>query len=610
MIKALSNPRFFKKLGPFERLASSVWQVPRKSLYFGLVMMFVASVLDAISIGLMIPFLKILLNEGNTSYFPQTRFTEGLNSWLVQQPKSEIVGLFALILVGVFILKSAFYYIAQVITAFYRESVIELLKKRIYQIYLYSPMSFFDEAQIGKIMSTLHGELLDTKKLIGAFFLGLSSLMILLAYLGVLLLVSWRMTLLTALLISSVALGLTVLLRQIKRDGNAVVVAKRALNALALDSLGGIRIVKSYGTEEFELERFNHICDDYMEANLGLARKQSLIDPLTELVTLMAAMLILVGSYTLLISKGLLGTSELLIFMLVLIKIVPITKRINSARGLVQESQSSLAKVAEALSIPLQYPVPSGSEPFRGLRQSIAFNNVRFSYNGRTNVLNGISLEIPQGKTIALVGGSGAGKSTIAALIPRFYEVTEGSITLDGKDIRQYDPISLRQCIGIVSQDTYIFNASILENIAYGLKGVDRAKVVEAARLANAHGFICQLSEGYDTVVGDRGVKLSGGQRQRISIARAMLRDPEILILDEATSALDSQSEHLVQEAIERLRCNRTVIVIAHRLSTVRNADRIVVLEKGQIVEQGEHDQLLATRGLYWSYHNLQSLPV
>jgi len=224
-------------------------------------------------------------------------------------------------------------------------------------------------------------------------------------------------------------------------------------------------------------------------------------------------------------------------------------------------------------------------------------------------VIKGLNITIQKGTTVAIVGASGAGKSTLAALIPRFYDVTGGAIKIDGVDIRSYDVVSLRRAIGIVSQETYIFNDSIRQNIAYGMEGVSDQEVEAAARLANAHEFISQLSQGYSTLVGDRGVQLSGGQRQRVSIARAILRNPEILILDEATSALDSESERLVQDALEHLRQNRTVLVIAHRLATVRSADRIIVMDKGQVLEDGPHGQLLSQRGLYWSYHNLQSLP-
>lgn len=610
MLRIIPNIDFTKRFRRLDKLIAVVREVPRRNLSLGLTAMILSSLLDGVGIGLMIPFLRLLLNERGAFRLPQMALTEGLNLWLSQQAPSVLLGLFALILMGTLVLKGYFYYLSQVLTSYYREALVARVKKQLYKIYINSPIAFFDNVQLGKVISTLQGEVLDLNKMLTYFFTGLTNLLILLTYLGTLLLVSWKLTLLTTFLISGVALGLTYILKRIKKTGSEVLAAKRAMGARVLDTLGGIRIVKSYAAESFELNRFNKICQDTMDASNSLARKRSLIDPLTELATLAAAMVILISSYTSLISRGLLSTSELLVFMLVLIRIIPVTKKINNARGTLQETRPALGKIAEALRLQEQYPMPSGGQEFTGLCESIIFRNVYFSYDGRSKVLNGLQLEIPKGKTIALVGASGAGKSTVAALIPRFYDVTQGIIELDGQDIRNYNAISLRQHIGIVSQDTYIFNDSILENIAYGLEGVSRSRIVEAAHLANAHHFIIQLSDGYDTLVGDRGARLSGGQRQRISIARAMLRDPEILILDEATSALDSQSEHLVQEALERLRQNRTVIIIAHRLATVRNADCIIVMEKGRVLEQGQHEQLLAKRGLYWSYHNLQSLPV
>jgi ABC-type multidrug transport system fused ATPase/permease subunit len=299
----------------------------------------------------------------------------------------------------------------------------------------------------------------------------------------------------------------------------------------------------------------------------------------------------------------------LMAFMLALIKIIPVTKRINVARGAISQYLPSLSTVSQMMYSERCKPLKTGSLRFPRLRESIVFDRVSFAYDSRALVLKDFSLEIPYGKTVALVGSSGAGKSTVAVLVPRFYDVTSGSIYIDGEDIRNYDITSLRQRIGIVSQDTYVFNASIRDNIAYGTENSSYEEIVEAAKLANADEFIQQLPFGYDTLVGDRGVQLSGGQRQRLSISRAILRDPDILILDEATSALDSQSERLVQEALERLRQNRTVIVIAHRLSTIRNADCIVVMQEGKIVEKGSHQQLLSNQGIYWSFNTVQSLP-
>lgn len=609
MAQAVLNLNSKDKYGNIKKLLSLTRDVPRAPLYLGLVMMAISSILDGLSIALMLPFLKLILSKSESPTSLQLPI-ESLNTWISQQDKNTLVITFALALVTVFIVKAGFNYVSHVLTSLYQESCITILRKRLYESYLNAPMTFFDTTQLGKLTSTLLVEIYGISTIMSSFFTILSSALVLAAYLGILVLVSWQLTILTVVLIGSVAFGLTLLVKKIKTAGALNVNRKRTLSARISDVLGGVRVVKSFGAEGYETGRFNAMCDELMDASEDVSNKRSLIDPLTELTTMAAAMVILVCSYTLFIAQGLLETSQLLIFMLVLIKIVPVTKKFNLSRGNIQEHATSFRKVAEGFSLVSKYPVLSGKVKFTGLREGISFQNVAFSYNGRAAVLKDFNLEVPCGKTVALVGASGAGKSTLAALVPRLYDISGGTIELDGRSITDYDLTSLRSRMAIVNQDTYIFNTSIRDNIAYGLDDVTDLQVIEASRLANAHEFICQLPNGYATQVGDKGVQLSGGQRQRISIARAILRDPDILILDEATSALDSQSENLVQEALERLRANRTVIVIAHRLATVRNADRIVVMEKGRISEEGPHEQLIANRGLYWSYHNLQSLPV
>lgn len=609
MAQAVLNLNSKDKYGNIKKLLSLTRDVPRAPLYLGLVMMAISSILDGLSIALMLPFLKLILSKSESPTSLQLPI-ESLNTWISQQDKNTLVITFALALVTVFIVKAGFNYVSHVLTSLYQESCITILRKRLYESYLNAPMTFFDTTQLGKLTSTLLVEIYGISVIMSSFFTILSSALVLAAYLGILVLVSWQLTILTVILIGSVAFGLTLLVKKIKTAGALNVNRKRTLSARISDVLGGVRVVKSFGAEGYETGRFNAMCDELMDASEDVSNKRSLIDPLTELTTMAAAMVILVCSYTLFIAQGLLETSQLLIFMLVLIKIVPVTKKFNLSRGNIQEHATSFRKVAEGFSLVSKYPVLSGKVKFTGLCEGISFQNVAFSYNGRAAVLKDFNLEVPCGKTVALVGASGAGKSTLAALVPRLYDISGGTIELDGRSITDYDLTSLRSRMAIVNQDTYIFNTSIRDNIAYGLDDVTDLQVIEASRLANAHEFICQLPNGYATQVGDKGVQLSGGQRQRISIARAILRDPDILILDEATSALDSQSENLVQEALERLRANRTVIVIAHRLATVRNADRIVVMEKGRISEEGPHEQLIANRGLYWSYHNLQSLPV
>jgi ABC-type multidrug transport system fused ATPase/permease subunit len=599
-----------KYLGNVDKLIAVASQASQKPLYIGLVTAIIASFLDGIGIGLMIPLLDLLLNKDKIPSIP-TLFpmAQSLNIWLGQQDKGTLIVLSATILMVSFTLKALISYISQCLITFYRESFIADLRERLYENYLRAPVTFFDNVQLGRVTTTMFGETINVNITLNYLFSAVTAVFTLVAYLATLLWASWQLTLVIVLLIILVGFTLTTLLKSIKSSGQAALNAIQDMSVHILDTFGGVRIVKSYGAEAFEIGKFKRISRRLQEVQVGLSKKQNLIDPLTEWATLAIAMLILIGSYILLISQGLLSTAALLTFMLVLVRIIPVTKKINAMRGAIQENLPSLRKVMDALELDDKYPVANGQLPFTGLVEGIAFRDVRFSYGGKSDVLRGFNLEVPKGKTIALVGSSGAGKSTLASLIPRLYDISSGQIEIDGHDIQEYDVTSLRHHIGIVSQDTYIFSASLRNNIAYGLEGVSELQITEAARLANAHDFISKLPNGYDTLVGDRGVQLSGGQRQRISIARAILRDPDILILDEATSALDSQSEHLVQDAIERLRQNRTVVVIAHRLSTIRNADRIVVLDQGQVVESGEHSELLRQKGAYWSFHNLQAMP-
>jgi ABC-type multidrug transport system fused ATPase/permease subunit len=597
-----------KYFGNIDKLLEVAEGVPRNTLYIGLTLTLAASLLDGVGIGLMIPFVKVLINEGKPQ-LPAMALTEGLNLWLMQQDNVGLIGIFAFTLVASLTLKAYLFYMAQWLTTLYQEAYIANLRERLYQTYLNTPIRFFDSAQLGKITSTMLNEIINFSVMLSFLFSGITTILTLLAYLATLLIVSWKLTLIIVVMIGLVGLGLTYLLQSIKSAGYAFLEANQQMSVQVLDTLSGIRIVKTYGAESFESGNFKVLCRRVETLANQIKRQQNLIDPVTEWATLVMAMVILVSSYALLISNGFLSPSQLLIFMFALIRLIPVTKKINASRGYIQENLATLDKIAEGLELEDKYAVVSGNVPFTGLKRGIALYDVRFSYNGKDEVLRGFNLEIPKGKTVALVGSSGAGKSTLASLIPRLYDISSGIIEIDGQDIRNFELASLRHHIGVVSQDTYIFNNSIRDNIAYGLKDISDEQVIEAARLANAHEFISTLPNGYNTKVGDRGVQLSGGQRQRVSIARAILRDPEILILDEATSALDSQSEHLVQDAIERLRQNRTVIVIAHRLSTIRNADRIVVLDKGRVVESGGHQELLEKRGSYWSFHNLQAMP-
>ena len=372
--------------------------------------------------------------------------------------------------------------------------------------------------------------------------------------------------------------------------------------------MSGVRLVKSFRGEPYEDTRFTDASHRYSAGMVRITRIASLSQPMTEMIGTSVAMLILwIGAREVLLGgSGAMDSATLITFMIMVMRLLPPLKQLSQAPTTAQQSFASAERLFEVLDLPTEQQLDTGTRAVDALRESIAFDHVSFAYDEEP-VLRDVSFVARRGEVIALVGASGAGKSTLVDLIPRFYEPTGGVIRLDGVDTHEITLASLRGLTGIVSQDTVLFNDSVRNNIAYGALGRFSDEQVEAAaRAANAHAFISELPEGYDTVLGERGTRLSGGQRQRLAIARALLTDPPILILDEATSSLDTESERLVQEAIDRLLAGRTVFVIAHRLSTVVHADQILVLDRGEIVERGTHAELLALRGTYHRLHAAQ----
>lgn len=371
--------------------------------------------------------------------------------------------------------------------------------------------------------------------------------------------------------------------------------------------LSGIRLVKATGSEEYEYQKLERLIHDREKADFNSQANSALIAPANEMagLTVVIAILLLGRIFF----KGQLETlsAVLLTYLLVLFRMLPFVGQLNNSRSSFANLAPSVSVVNDFLRREGKPFMPKGQVPYTGMAQGIRFEHLAFTYPGHDRqVLNQVDLWLPKGTTLALVGSSGAGKSTLGDLLPRFYAPTAGRILIDDRDLKDFEIRSLRQSMGIVSQDTFLFNDSVRNNLAYARIDATDDKIIEAAKRANAYEFIIKLPQGFDTLIGDRGVMLSGGQRQRLAIARALLRDPDILILDEATSALDTVSERLVQSAIEELSRDRTTLVIAHRLSTVQKADQIAVLDKGQVVEVGTHAELLKQGGLYAQLHAMQ----
>jgi len=380
-----------------------------------------------------------------------------------------------------------------------------------------------------------------------------------------------------------------------------------SLVSLIEETISGLRIIKAFNAIDFSYNNFVKTNTDYAKFATKMIRKRDLASPLSEFLGIMVTAIILwYGGRLILSHDNSLDATMFLVYLGVFSQLLPPAKDISQAAAYIQKGASSLDRIdyiLQAEEVIVEKPNP---QHISDLEQSIEYRNVGFSYNTEP-VLTNINLVIPKGKTIALVGPSGGGKSTMVDLLPRFYDITAGQLLIDGTDIRDIAIADVRGLMGIVNQDTILFNGTVYENISFGMKDVTLEKVVSAAKVANAHEFIEKLDKGYDTNIGDRGLKLSGGQRQRISIARAVLKNPPVLILDEATSALDTESERLVQEALVKLMENRTSVVIAHRLSTIQHADEIIVLSAGQIVQRGKHHELIATEGIYKKLCDMQS---
>jgi subfamily B ATP-binding cassette protein MsbA len=575
--------------------------------------MVASALLDAFSLVLLIPFLRSLFGMGALLPEGGRNTAERFIGWVAGGWLRDLEGLEALRVVCLLVLvallfKNLFLYVGRVLSISVQERIERDMRDRVYAHLQRLPLGFYHRVKTGELVSRVLADTRESKRIVSSTLAdGLRHGVTVVAYLLTLVFLSWRLTLWALLLVPALIVALGPVLLRLRRRFRRVFNEQGELVSVLQETLSGMRLVKSYGAEAYEEERFRERSDRYSRGLIRAAAGAHLASPLSEVVSSVVALLLIWIGAGQVLEAGALGPEQFLAFVTIALRMVTPIKAVAQFPAQAQQALAASERFQEVLDATPEPIDDPHSAHVDALDEAIEFAEVAFSYEIGRPALIDIDLTIRKGEVVALVGPSGAGKSTLADLLPRFVEPDRGEIRLDGVDLRQISLTSLRRLLGIVSQETLIFNDTVRANIAYGDPDRwDDAAVEAAARTANALEFINELPEGMDTTLGDRGVRLSGGQRQRIGIARAILRDPPILILDEATSSLDSESELLIQDAISHLLEGRTVLVIAHRLSTVRGADRIVVLDGGRVVEVGTHPQLMQRNGHYRRLHDLQ----
>jgi ATP-binding cassette, subfamily B, bacterial MsbA len=571
----------------------------RKIAILAVIFSFLAASFEGVSIGFLLSFLQKLTtpNQPIQTGIGWLDIILTSNLWSI----SPIYRISLLILLSTW-MRATFNYFSAIYTESAQLHLADSLHKLIFEQLQSLRLSYFSQTNSGELINVLTTEIERIKQSFsGAAFL-FTRILTICVYFIVMFSISWQLSIISVLIFALLGVGLSTLNKRVRETSFGISSANAKFTAIAVEFINGIRTVQAFSTQEFERQRFYQASTNQLNAAIKVVMAWTMVRPIAEGVATTVLISLIVISFT----TFTLPVASLLTFFFVLVRVIPNIQDINGTFAALNTLQGSLENIRAILQTDDKPYLRNGKLKFPGLKRSIDLVSVDFGYTADNIVLSNITLTIERGKTTALVGSSGAGKTTLADLIPRFYDPTQGQILVDGIDLQKLEINSFRRKMAIVSQDTFIFNASIRDNIVYGTAGASEAEIREVARLANALEFIEQMPQGLDTNLGDRGVRLSGGQRQRIAIARALLRNPEILILDEATSALDSVSERLIQESLEKLSQGKTVIAIAHRLSTIAKADKVVVLEQGRIVEQGGYQELLELKGKLWKYHQMQ----
>ena len=592
----------------------------KKQLALNIVFNILAALLTLFSFALIIPILEMLfdINTATYSYTPWgsasidkvvvNNFYYYVQTIIASSGKSVALACIAAALVVMTGLKTGAAYMAAFFMISLRTGVVRDLRAMIYNKMVSLPIGFFSSERKGDVMARMSGDVTEVENsVMMSLDMMFKNPIMIVVCLAMMLFVSWQLTLFVFILLPIAGFIMGRVGKYLKRASLEQQNQLGTIMSNIEETISGLRIIKAFNAEDKVMNRFGAENEKYRNISRRMNRRYELAHPMSEFLgTATIAIVLWFGGTLILGGTNAITAPKFIYYMVIFYSIINPAKDFSKASYNIQRGLASMQRIDKILSATNPITDPEHPVELNSFKQGISYKNVRFKYQDAW-VINGVSLDIPCGKTVALVGQSGSGKTTIADLLPRFYDVNEGSIDIDGVDIRNYRVADLRGLMGNVNQEAILFNDSFFNNIAFGVENATREEVEKAAKIANAYDFIMASEQGFDTNIGDRGCKLSGGQRQRISIARAILKNPPILILDEATSALDTESEHLVQEALDKLMHGRTTLVIAHRLSTIKNADLIVVMHEGKIVEQGRHDELIALGGTYKHLVDMQT---